>query len=112
MSCHVARVCQDFLNQNHFRVLPLPALSPDLSPIEHLWDDLSRRVRHRQNQPETLQELGTHLCTSGTTSYKPLSNDWLILCVGDANVSLLQEVGTHISELRKPSYYMTIYVCP
>jgi hypothetical protein len=36
--CHMARVCQDFLNQNHIRVLPWPALSPDLSPIEHLWD--------------------------------------------------------------------------
>ena len=34
--CHVARVCQDFLNQNHIRVLTWPALSPNLSPIEHL----------------------------------------------------------------------------
>ena len=25
--CHVARVCRDFLNQNHFRVLPWQALS-------------------------------------------------------------------------------------
>ena len=48
---------QDFLNQNHIRVLPWSALSPDLSPIEHLWDELGRRVRHRQNPPETLQEL-------------------------------------------------------
>jgi hypothetical protein len=50
--CHVARVCQDFLNQNHIRVLPWAALSPDLSPIEHLWDELGRRVRHRQNQQQ------------------------------------------------------------
>jgi len=55
--CHVARVCQDFLNQNPIRVLPWPALSPDLSPIEYLWDELGRRVRHRQNPPETLQGL-------------------------------------------------------
>jgi hypothetical protein len=55
--CHVARVCQDFLNQNHIRVLPWAALSQDLSPIEHLWDELGRRVRHRQNPLETLQGL-------------------------------------------------------
>ena len=55
--CHMARICQCFLNQNHIRVLPWPALSPDLSPIAHLWDELGRRVLHRQNPPETLQEL-------------------------------------------------------
>ena len=55
--CHVARVCQDFLKQNHIRVLPWPALSPGLSPIEHLWYELGRRVRQRQNPTETLHEL-------------------------------------------------------
>jgi hypothetical protein len=53
----VARVLQDFLNQNHIRVLSWPALSPDLSPIELLWDELGRGFRHCQIPPETLQEL-------------------------------------------------------
>jgi hypothetical protein len=34
--CHVVRVCQDFMNENHIRVLPWPALSADLSTIAHL----------------------------------------------------------------------------
>jgi len=54
----------------------------------------------------------THLCTSGTTSHKPLCNDWLVLCVGDVKLSLLQEVVTHVTELLKPPYCMTISVCP
>ena len=69
---HVARVCQDFLNQNHIRVLPWPALSPVLSQIEHLWDDLGRRVRHHQIPPETLQDLRDALVHEGN---KPLSSD-------------------------------------
>ena len=58
---HVARVFQDFLNQYHIRVLSWPALSPDLSLIEHIWDELGRRFRHRQHPPETLQELSDAL---------------------------------------------------
>jgi hypothetical protein len=27
----------------------------------------------------------THLCTSGTTSHNPISNDWLVLWVAEAN---------------------------
>jgi hypothetical protein len=43
--CHVAHVSMDFLNDNHIRTLPWPALSPDLNPIEQLWDKLGRPVR-------------------------------------------------------------------
>jgi hypothetical protein len=40
--------------------LAWPALSPGLSPIEHLWDELGRRVRRRQNPTETLQPIMTN----------------------------------------------------
>ncbi|VDI27336.1 Hypothetical predicted protein, partial [Mytilus galloprovincialis] len=39
--CHVAHISMTFLEINHIiRVLTWPAMSPDLSPIEHLWDEM------------------------------------------------------------------------
>ena len=54
---HVARVCRDFLNQNNVIPLDWPPYSPDLSPIEHLWDELDRRVRSRRHVPNNVQQL-------------------------------------------------------
>jgi hypothetical protein len=48
----------NFLNDNHIRTLPWPALSPpDLNPIELLWDELGRHVRRRVDPPESIDKL-------------------------------------------------------
>ena len=38
-------------------VLDWPSRSPDLNPIEHIWDELGRRVRQQVNTPQTLGDL-------------------------------------------------------
>ena len=54
---HTSRVSRTFLQQNNVQVLDWESKSPNLSPIEHVWDVLGRRVRERQNQPSNLQEV-------------------------------------------------------
>ena len=46
---HVARICRQFLNRNNVNVLPWPAVSRDMNPIEHIWDYLGRKVRAKGN---------------------------------------------------------------
>jgi hypothetical protein len=52
-----AGITRNFLQEREIQVMEWPALSPDLNPIEHVWDQLDRRVHKRRNPPLTIQEL-------------------------------------------------------
>ena len=54
---HVTRASLAYLQANNVSLLDWPAYSPDMNPIEHLWDHLDRQVRARTPPPRNLQEL-------------------------------------------------------
>ena len=54
---HRAAVVNDFLQHQQVVRMDWPANSPDLSPIEHLWDVLGRAIRRNHPPPGNQQQL-------------------------------------------------------
>uniref|UniRef100_A0AAZ3R6C5 Tc1-like transposase DDE domain-containing protein n=2 Tax=Oncorhynchus tshawytscha TaxID=74940 RepID=A0AAZ3R6C5_ONCTS len=70
---HTDRSVRDFLQDRNVSVLPWPAKSPDLNPIEHVWDLLDRSAR--VIPPRNVRELAGVLVEEwGNISQHELAN--------------------------------------
>ncbi|KAI3355922.1 hypothetical protein L3Q82_004467 [Scortum barcoo] len=73
---HVAGVCQQFLQDEGIDAMDWPARSPDLNPIEHIWDIMSRSIHlnARHVAPQTVQELADALVQKPLTTFNVEAN--------------------------------------
>ncbi|CAB4382790.1 unnamed protein product [Rhizophagus irregularis] len=56
-SCHTSNYSIWWMRTHNVPMLDWVAQSPDLNPIENLWDHLDRQVRKRKSLPKSKQEL-------------------------------------------------------
>ena len=54
---HMSKATKVFMSASKIDVMEWPSNSPDMNPIEHVWDDVDKRIRQVACPPSNIQEL-------------------------------------------------------
>ncbi|KAK7110266.1 hypothetical protein V1264_014168 [Littorina saxatilis] len=71
---HTARATQDLLHRSGIQVMPWPALSPDMNPIEQFWDLLQTQLNRVVPRPTTVADLDRAVQQTWTNIPRQASN--------------------------------------
>ncbi|GFS86354.1 transposable element Tcb2 transposase [Trichonephila clavipes] len=93
--CHRTVAAEQLLESEDIERMDWPARSPDLNPIEHVWDFLGRRLAARTLPPVTIRELRLALQDDWAAMRQQLI-DTLILSMGRRCETCLAVRGDHI----------------
>ncbi|GFV66320.1 transposable element Tcb2 transposase [Trichonephila clavipes] len=93
--CHRTVAAEQLLESEDIERMDWPARSPDLNPIEHVWDFLGRRLAARSLPPVTIRELRLALQDEWAAMPQQLI-DTLILSMGRRCETCLAVRGNHI----------------
>ncbi len=91
---YVVRICTQFLEDENIPVLAWLAYSPDMSPIEHVWDALDQRIRQCVPVPANIQQLRTAI-EEKWTNISLATNNNLINSMRRRCVALREANGGH-----------------
>ena len=94
---HTAKKTIKWKLDNFIICLPWPSQSPDLNPIEHLWDELERRVRGR-----------SHLAKNQTELFDFLLEEWKKI-PADIIVNLVNSMPRRLQAVCDANGYPTSY---
>ncbi|GBL90873.1 hypothetical protein AVEN_27984-1 [Araneus ventricosus] len=75
---HRARLVRSYLESETIPQMAWPATSPDLNPMEHVWDMLGRRIAGRSVPPGTLHELQQALLQEWALLPQQAINDTIV----------------------------------
>lgn len=94
---HTAKKTREWLEENGIEVLDWPAQSPDLNPIEHLWEHLKRKLNSYETFPTSISDL-----------WERVQQEWNEIDPSTC-VKLIETMPSRIAAVKKAKGKYTMY---